>query len=108
MARVLIVDDDAAFRESLAETLDSLGHEPLGAPSGRRALALLFEGGIDAVFLDFRLPDLSGLDVLRDLRAVAETSRVPVIMLTAYASADNTIEAIKLGAFDHQNRCPGR
>ena len=101
MARVLIVDDDAAFRESLAETLDSLGHETIGALNGREALALFSQRGIDAVFLDFRLPDVSGLDVLRGLRAADETSRVPVVMLTAYASADNTIEAIRLGAFDH-------
>ena len=101
MARILIVDDDRAFRESLAETLDSLGHETIGAPNGRQALALFSEQAIDAVFLDFRLPDSTGLDVLRAFRAADPTSRVPVVMLTAYASADNTIEAIRLGAFDH-------
>jgi CheY-like chemotaxis protein len=100
MARVLIVDDDAAFRESLAETLDSLDHEALVAPSGRDALAILSRGGIDAVFLDFRLP-LNGLDVLRRHPAVSHAGDIPVVMLTAYASADNTIEAIRLGAFDH-------
>jgi two-component system NtrC family response regulator len=101
MARVLIVDDDAAFRESLAETLDSLDHETLMAPTGRDALAVLSKGGVDAVFLDYRLPDLSGLDVLRRLRTISNVEGIPVVMLTAYASADNTIEAIKLGAFDH-------
>jgi two-component system NtrC family response regulator len=101
MARVLIVDDDAAFRDSLAETLDSLNHEALVAPTGRDALAVLSKGPVDAIFLDYRLPDVSGLDVLRRLRTVPAADLIPVVMLTAYASADNTIEAIRLGAFDH-------
>jgi two-component system NtrC family response regulator len=104
MARVLIVDDEAKFRDSLAETLGSLGHETFQVPTGREALALLSTVGIDAVSLDFRLPDVSGLEVLRSLRDVPDADRVPVVMLTAYASADNTIEAMGLGAFDHLSK----
>ena len=106
--RVLIVDDDAGFRESLAETVESLGHEALVAETGARGLALTKQGGIDAAFLDFRLPDASGLDVLRDMLSAPAGRGVPVIMLTAYASADNTIEAMKLGAFDHLAKPVGR
>jgi two-component system NtrC family response regulator len=108
MARILIVDDDSSFRESLAETLVALGHEAVAAASGALGLSSLAEGGIDAVFLDFRLPDGTGLDVLRRMKALPAGRAIPVIMLTAYASADNTIEAMKLGAFDHLSKPAGR
>jgi two-component system NtrC family response regulator len=108
VTRLLVVDDDAAFRESLAETLADLGHEVDAVGSAAEAMAVIRRGGTDAVFLDFRLPDASGLDVLRELLALPAGRDVPVIMLTAYASADNTIEAMKLGAFDHLAKPVGR
>jgi two-component system NtrC family response regulator len=108
MARILIVDDDASFRESLAETLAALGHQTLAAGNGGQGLELLERGGIDAVFLDFRLPGASGIDVLREIKRLPAGRALPVIMLTAYASADNTIEAMKLGAFDHLAKPAGR
>ncbi|MEO9061129.1 MAG: sigma-54 dependent transcriptional regulator [Nitrosospira sp.] len=101
MARILIVDDDASFRESLSETLSSLGHETLMASSGAQGLSFLKRGEIDAVFLDFRLPDMSGIDVLRAMKHLPAGGELPVIMLTAYSSVNNTIEAMKLGAFEH-------
>ncbi len=101
MTPILIIDDDRSFAESLAETLEALGYQPRAAATGEEGLRLLESGGIDAAFLDFRLPDMTGLDVLRALKEMPEDRRVPVIMLTAYASADNTIEAMKLGALDH-------
>jgi len=101
MARILIVDDDASFRESLAETLSSLGHETLMASNGTQGLSFLKRGGIDTVFLDFRLPDMSGIEVLRAMKHLPAGGEPPVIMLTAYSSVDNTIEAMKLGAFEH-------
>ncbi|MBI2295727.1 MAG: sigma-54-dependent Fis family transcriptional regulator [Betaproteobacteria bacterium] len=108
MACVLIVDDDRSFRESLVETLAGLGHQTLAAESGKQGLSLIERGGIDAVFLDFRLPDTTGLDVLREIKRLPAGRGIPVIMLTAYASADNTIEAMKLGAFDHLAKPAGR
>ncbi|KQP15080.1 sigma-54 dependent transcriptional regulator [Pseudorhodoferax sp. Leaf267] len=100
MARLLIVDDDRAFRETLAETLDSLGHEAVQAASGEQALAVAAASRFDAVFLDHRMPGINGLDTLAALRA--RLPRLPpVVVLTAYASGGNTIEAMRLGAFDH-------
>jgi len=100
MARILIVDDDAAFRESLAETLASLQHETVEAGSGEAALAALQRARFDAVFLDHRMPGMDGLQTLAAMRA--RSARLPpVIVLTAYASGDNTIEAMRQGAFDH-------
>ena len=112
MATILIADDDAAVREGLAETLGDLGHAVVQAAEGTAALAAAARGGLDAVLLDFRMPGaLDGMSVLRRLRAEggAKGGGVPpVAILTAYASAANTIEAMRLGAFDHLTKPIGR
>ncbi|OXJ07040.1 sigma-54-dependent transcriptional regulator [Burkholderia sp. HI2500] len=109
MANILIVDDDAAFRDSLAETLADLGHRAVEAASGRAALSALRDGdGVECIFLDFRLPDLDGLAVLAQLRDAPALAAIPVVMLTAHATSDNTIEAMRLGAFDHLTKPIGR
>jgi two-component system NtrC family response regulator len=107
MATVLIVDDDAALREGLAETLTDLGHRTIAAPDGRIALEAAAQERIDAVLLDLRIPGMDGLEILRRLRATP-TGAPPVAILTAYATAANTIEAMRLGAFDHLTKPIGR
>jgi DNA-binding NtrC family response regulator len=106
MRRILIVDDDAALRDGLAEAVTDLGHRAIEAPSGRAALDLARRERVDAVLLDLRMPDLDGLEVLRRLRR--DGSGAPVAILTAYADAANTIEAMRLGAFDHLTKPIGR
>jgi DNA-binding NtrC family response regulator len=109
MAHILIVDDDDAFRESLAETLADLGHKITETGTGREALALL-EGlqRFHCVFLDFRLPDMNGIEVLERLRAIPAREALPVVVLTAFATSDNTIHAMRLGAFEHLRKPVGR
>jgi DNA-binding NtrC family response regulator len=107
MATILIVDDDDAMREGLAETVTDLGYSARLAASGKDALALVAAGGIDAVLLDLRMPGGSdGIEVLRRIRA--GDNAPPVAVLTAFAGADNTIEAMRLGAFDHLTKPIGR
>jgi DNA-binding NtrC family response regulator len=107
MATILIVDDDTAMREGLAETVADLGHRARLAASGNEALALVAGGRIDAVLLDLRMPGgLDGIEVLRRIRARDDAP--PIVVLTAFASADNTIEAMRLGAFDHLTKPIGR
>src|SRR6202012_3992951 len=109
MSAILIVDDDDAFRESLTETLVDLGHAVVQVGSGHDALACLArEGAIDCVFLDFRLPDIDGLAVLKRLRAMPARADVAVVMLTGFATSDNTIHAMRLGAFEHLTKPVGR
>ncbi|MFM0506472.1 sigma-54-dependent transcriptional regulator [Paraburkholderia sp. RL17-373-BIF-A] len=109
MAHILIVDDDDAFRESLAETLGDLGHVIEQAGSGHDALArLASDTRIDCMFLDIRMPDLSGIDVLERLRAMPARAALPVVVLTAFATSDNTIHAMRLGAFEHLTKPVGR
>lgn len=98
MARILIVDDDAAFLDSLSETLHDLGHAVLQATSTRAGLNRLRTEAVDLAIVDLRM---LGDDGLVFLHKAAELSPVPCIMLTAYASGGNTIDAMRLGAFDH-------
>ena len=103
MAHLLIVDDDDAFRDTLAETLQGLGHDVMAAAGGAEALDMLARQRFDAVFLDHRMPGMDGLQTLAAMQALlAGRARLPpVIVLTAFSSAGNTIEAMRLGAFDH-------
>ena len=107
MATILIIDDDDALRESLAETLIDLGHRSVQAATGRAALDIAAREQIDAVLLDLRMPGTEGLEILRRLRA-DRIGAPPVAILTAYATSANTIEAMRLGAFDHLAKPIGR
>jgi DNA-binding NtrC family response regulator len=107
MPTILIVDDDAALRDSLAETVHDLGHQAKLAASGREALAILASEEIDGVLLDLRMPSgMDGIEVLRRIRA--QQNGPPVAVLTAFASAENTIEAMRIGALDHLTKPIGR
>ncbi len=101
MARVLIIDDDEAFRSALAETVAGLGHESIEAESGRQGLAMIERLRPDAVFLDQRMPAIDGIEVLRRMRSSEIGQALPVIVLTAFATGSSTIEAMKLGAIEH-------
>jgi two-component system NtrC family response regulator len=102
MARILIIDDDEAFRAAFAETLADLGHEPIEAASGRTGLEAMRRAAPDAVFLDYKMAGMDGIEVLRHIASPARGAPpVPVVMLTAFASSSSTIEAMKLGACEH-------
>ena len=106
MELILIVDDDSAFRATLAETLEDLGYRVRQADSAEAGLHALAGTGIAVAIVDLRLIGDDGLTFLRAAPAIAPD--VPCIMLTAYASGANTIEAMRLGAFDHLTKPIGR
>ncbi len=107
MPTILIVDDDAAVRDSLAETVHDFGYQAQLATSGREALANLASNEIHGVLLDLRMPTgMDGIKVLRRIRA--QKNGPPVVVLTAFASAENTIEAMRIDAFDHLTKPIGR
>ncbi len=97
-ATVLVVDDEQLIRWTLREQLTAHGFDVIEAGSGADALAA-FGDTIDLVLLDFKLPDIDGLQVLRQLKELQPT--VPVILLTAFASIQTAVEAIKQGAYDY-------
>jgi two-component system nitrogen regulation response regulator GlnG len=97
--RVLIVDDDEALLYSLCRGLANEPFRCVTASSGASALEVFRADPADVVLLDNRLHDMSGLDVLRDIRQL--DSDVPVVMFTAFSTTATTIEATKLGAFEY-------
>jgi DNA-binding NtrC family response regulator len=106
MATILIVDDDAVIRDGISEAIRDLGHESRAAASGSAALKVLDEETVHAAFLDLRMPGMDGLELLKRIR---NRERPPVVtILTAHATAANTIEAMRLGAFDHITKPIGR
>ncbi|ACB96562.1 sigma-54-dependent transcriptional regulator [Beijerinckia indica] len=106
MASILIVDDDDAMRDALSEAARDLGYDAHLAASGAEAISLLHAQAIDAALLDLRMPGMEGIEVLKRLRALPNPP--PVTVLTAHATAANTIEAMRLGAFDHLTKPIGR
>ena len=100
-ATVLVVDDEELIRWSLAERLKADGYEVLEADTGRAALEQLPEG-VDLVLLDYRLPDTDGVSVLRKIKEFDQD--ILVVLLTAYASVETAVEAMKLGAYHFANK----
>jgi DNA-binding NtrC family response regulator len=95
---VLIIDDEKTIRWSLAEALAASGYETVDADTASAGLARFREACPDLVLLDMKLPDGSGLDVLKTVKN--EEPGVPVIMMTAYAEVETAVEAMKSGAYD--------
>lgn len=106
MAKIFVIDDDSGFRESLAETIADFGHEVAPFERAAPALKALERAAPDLVFLDLRMPELDGIEALRRIRAIAPS--LPVVVLTAFATGENTIAAMRLGAFDHLTKPVGR
>ena len=96
---VLIVDDEAAVRESLRHALELEGYDVELAGDGGRALAQIEASTPDAIVLDVLMPGVSGLDVARRLRR--NGNRVPILMLTARAAVDDRVEGLDAGADDY-------
>jgi DNA-binding NtrC family response regulator len=97
-AVILVVDDDAAMCEFLKEELEREGFAVEVANGGRAGLERVKRGGVDLVVSDVRMPDLDGLDLLREVRALDPS--LHVIIITGFGSIDTAIRAVKLGAYD--------
>ena len=96
--KVLLVDDDATLRRALGIGLRAEDHEVLIAADGRSALQAVREDRPDVVVLDLGLPDVTGVEVLRQLRG---WSTVPVVVLSARAESTEKVQALDLGADDY-------
>lgn len=97
--RILVVEDEPLIRWSIRKKLIEFGHDVTEADCGKAASAALLSDPYDLVLLDYRLPDATGLDILRELRA--HDHDTAVIMMTAYSTIENAVEAIRLGAYDY-------
>lgn len=104
-ASLLLVDDDAAFRQVMAGELGRLGYEVFTAGSGEEAIERLLALEPEVVLLDLRLPGMDGLETLNAIQAA--TPNTEVIMLTGHGSIDTAIESIRIGACDYVVKpCP--
>lgn len=99
MKKVLIVDDDAEFRKHLTEVLEEAGYQTTCAASALEAYDKLGFEKFDIGLVDFMMPKKSGIDALFDMKRLQP--KIKLIMITAFASIDNAVEAIKRGASDY-------
>ncbi len=96
---ILLADDETAIRESLAELLRDEGYTVVEVADGEAAIRAIGQSEVDLVIADLRMPGASGIDVLRHARQVAPQSLV--LLITAYASIDTAVEALREGAQDY-------
>ncbi|RJR18081.1 MAG: sigma-54-dependent Fis family transcriptional regulator [Nitrospiraceae bacterium] len=99
MHRILVIDDEESIRELLKDFLESKGMEVITSADGESGLNLLKEEKFDLFLLDLMMPGMSGLDVLKE--TASEKIDIPSIVITAHATVQTAVEAMKLGAFDY-------
>ncbi|MBW2645909.1 MAG: response regulator [Deltaproteobacteria bacterium] len=97
--RVLVVDDEVDFLETMVKRLKKRNLDVMGVKSGEEALQILDKEPVDVVVLDVKMPGMDGEDTLREIKR--RKPLVQVIMLTAHGSVDSGIEDMTLGAFDY-------
>ena len=101
-ATVLLVDDELETLKVLEMALQSAGYEVLQTDRGKKALGMVADEPVDLVFLDYRMPVMDGLEVLKCLQI--DYPDLPVVMLTAEESIQLAVKAIKAGAYDYLNK----
>jgi DNA-binding NtrC family response regulator len=97
--RVLLVDDEERFAQTLSKRLTERGLSVLTASRGREALELMEDHVFDVVVLDVKMPGMDGVETLREAKKVQPLTEV--ILLTGHASVDSAIEGMRLGAFEY-------
>lgn len=102
MKKILIVDDDAELRSHLCEVLEGEGYRTESAASGKEALCKCRGEEFDVVLLDFMMPKMTGSDLLTELRR--QHPRSKVIMITAFATVENAVDAVRKGASDYLSK----
>ncbi len=99
---ILLVDDEAKILNALATALRDEGHEVVATGSAREAQRLLSQRLFDVLVVDNLMPELTGLDIIRELASTtAAVERPQILLMTAHATIESAIEAMKLGAFDY-------
>ncbi|HIE05792.1 MAG TPA: response regulator, partial [bacterium (Candidatus Stahlbacteria)] len=96
-AKILLADDEEIMRRSLREWLTEEGHDVVTVPNGEEAIKELDKNDWDVFLLDLKMPGLDGIEVLKISKQ--KLPRLPVIIITAYATVESAVEAMKEGAY---------
>ena len=99
MSKILIVDDEVRILMLIQTLLKGNGYETIAAKTGEEALGILAQGGIDVMITDLRMAPMDGLTLIKKVKETH--AKLPMILLTAYASVETAIDAMKCGAFDY-------
>ena len=97
--RILVIDDEPALRQSFTRILQRAGHDVTTAANGKEGLSLLSEHPYDLVYLDIRMPDMNGLDILKSIHT--KFPELSVILFTAQPDLNSALEALRYGAKDY-------
>jgi two-component system response regulator AtoC len=97
--KILLVEDEKITRITLTQTLAKEGYDVTSSEDGRNGLTLLQTQVFDALITDLRLPGVNGMELLKT--AKERSPKCVVILMTAYATVENAVEALKLGAYDY-------
>ena len=96
---ILLIDDDDSLRKVIAHHLTLDGYRVISASGGKEGIELFKRGGFDLIITDLKMPDIDGMEVLREIKLLRDD--VVVIMITAYGTIEKAVEALKAGAFDY-------
>lgn len=99
MARILVVDDQEMMRDSLAATLARQGHEVIACADGPAAVSRFNAARFDLLITDLKMPKMSGIELLAEARKTRP--EMPVVLMTAFATVQTAVEAMKMGAYDY-------
>jgi len=96
---ILVIDDEAAQRDVLTGYLKKKGYKIFSASSGKEGIEIAGRNPVDIILSDFKMPDLSGLDVLEQVKKI--NPEISFVIVTAYGTVENAVKAMRLGAFDY-------
>ncbi|MBI4657019.1 MAG: response regulator transcription factor [Elusimicrobia bacterium] len=99
--KILIADDDKIFRKLVKEVLELSGYEVLEAENGRQAWEKLQAEGADMAVLDINMPEMDGIELLKNIRSGEKHKDMPVLMLTVRAFAEDQVQGYETGADDY-------
>lgn len=99
---ILLVDDDHEFRKAMKKMFERSGYSVTGAGDGREALEVLSEKAFDLIISDLRMPNLSGIELMEEIKR--KRIDTPVIFITAFGEVESYMDLMNMGAFEYMNK----
>ena len=107
MLTILVVEDEKAIRNMLRKSLEIKGYKVLEAIKGYDALDVVLSHNVDLILLDWMLPDIDGVNLIKKLRHASKPANIPIVMLTAKSQETDKVQALNLGADDYLTKPVG-